>query len=215
MQEKILNAVNDCIQVVEQLKNPVSLHFIEEVAGALAKCFKRGNKVIVAGNGGSLCDASHFAEELTGFFRKKRPALPAIALSEPGHITCTANDLGFEWVFSRGIEAFGKRGDIFIGLTTSGNSPNLIQAFRAAQEHGLITVSLLGKGGGALKDVADFELLIEGFSTSDRIQEAHMAVLHIIVEMVEELMFASSHLSVHPASVSNFINDATKSGALL
>lgn len=192
MQKKLLKAIDDCVRAVEQLRLPASLLFMQQVAHALADCFARGNKVILAGNGGSLCDATHFAEELTGVFRQLRQALPAIALSESGHLTCTANDLGFESVFARGVEAYGKAGDIFIGLTTSGNSPNIIRAFQEAQAKGLQTVAFLGKGGGKLKGVADFELIIEGFTTSDRIQEAHMAAIHLIIEQVEELLFYSS-----------------------
>jgi D-sedoheptulose 7-phosphate isomerase len=215
MQNKVLKAIDDCIRAVEQLKNPLSVSFIQEVGEALAKCFSSGNKVIVAGNGGSLCDASHFAEELTGFFRKKRRPLPVIVLSEPGHLTCVANDMGFEWVFSRGVEAYGQPNDIFIGLTTSGNSPNMIHAFQKAEALGLRTVSFLGKGGGALKDVADYELNIEGFSTSDRIQEAHMAALHVIIEVVEELMFSSSNTISPHISVRDYLHDVKKNGALL
>lgn len=192
MQKKLLNAIDDCIRAVEQLKKPEALLFMQQVARALADCFARGNKVIIAGNGGSLCDAAHFAEELTGVFRKKRRALPAIALTEAGHLTCTANDIGFEWVFARGVEAYGQPGDIFVGLTTSGNSPNIIYAFQEAQVRGLQTVAFLGKGGGKLKGAANFELIIDGFTTSDRIQEAHMAVIHLIIEQVENLLFYSS-----------------------
>jgi D-sedoheptulose 7-phosphate isomerase len=199
MHKKLLNAIDDCIRAVEQLKLPASLLFIEQVSHALANCFAKGNKVILAGNGGSLCDAAHCAEELTGVFRQVRRALPAIVLSDGGHLTCTANDLGFESVFSRGIEAFGKSGDIFIGLTTSGNSPNIIQAFQEAQLKGLQTVAFLGKKGGRLKGIADFELVIADFTTSDRIQEAHMAAMHLIIEQVENLLFYSpmplDHLS--------------------
>jgi D-sedoheptulose 7-phosphate isomerase len=145
--------------------------------------------LLIAGNGGSLCDAMHFAEELTGQFRKKRAALPAIALSEPGHLTCTANDMGYDEVFARGVEAFGKPGDLFVGLTTSGNSPNIVRAFEEAKKRGLKTVSFLGKSGGALKGVADFEMLIKNFNTSDRIQEVHMAAIHIIIEAMEYELF--------------------------
>lgn len=216
MEKKILNAIEDCIKALEQLREPSSVCFIRYVAEALANCFSNGNKVIIAGNGGSLCDATHFAEELTGIFRQKRRALPAIALSEPGHMTCVGNDLGFEWVFSRGVEAYGQPNDIFIGLTTSGKSPNIINAFHTAQALGLHTVAFLGKGGGALKGVADFELIIDEFTTSDRIQEAHMAALHIIVEMVEELMFSSSSFSFgQNTSMSDFLHDVEKNGAIL
>lgn len=185
LQKKILRSVDDSINAVTQLKEPDSLAFIESTAAMLAACFKSGNKVIIAGNGGSLCDAAHFAEELTGFFRKPRPALPAIPLTDPSHLTCTANDIGFEWVFARGVEAYGKPNDVFIGLTTSGNSPNIIKAFEMAQQRNLHTVAFLGKGGGKLKGVADLELIIDDMDTSDRIQEAHMTAIHIIIEMVE------------------------------
>lgn len=190
MQKEIEIAVNDCLRAAGQLKLPQSLAFIESVSQAISHCFQQGNKILIAGNGGSLCDASHFAEELTGFFRKPRQALPAIAFSDPGHITCVSNDLGFEMVFARWIEALGKPGDIFIGLTTSGKSPNIVKAFEEAKKRDLKTIAFLGKGGGKLKGVADYELIIEGFSTSDRIQEAHMAAIHIIIELVESLLFS-------------------------
>jgi len=188
MQRDLLHSIQESIQALEQLKLPGSLAFMEATAQSLADCFQSGKKVIIAGNGGSLCDAAHFAEELTGFFREFRPALPAIALTEAGHITCTANDLGYEWVFARGVEAYGQEGDIFIGLTTSGNSPSIVKAIEVAQSLNLKTITFLGKGGGKLKGVADLELIIEGFKTSDRVQEAHMAAMHIIIEMVEKLL---------------------------
>lgn len=195
MQKKLGHAVDDCIRAVEQLKLPSSLRFMEQASQAVAACFDRGNKIILAGNGGSLCDAAHFAEELTGVFRKKRRALPAIALTEAGHLTCTGNDLGFDQVFARGIEAYGQPGDIFIGLTTSGNSPNMICAFQEAKQRELETIAFLGKGG-KLKGIADLELIIEGFATSDRIQEAHMAAVHLIIEQVENLLFYRSELAL-------------------
>lgn len=185
----IQEALLDAIRAIEQLQSPEGQAFIRASAELLSDCFAKGGKVIIAGNGGSLCDAAHFAEELTGLFRSYREALPAIALSEPAHITCVGNDLGFEWIFARGVEAFGKEGDCFIGLTTSGNSLNIIRAFEAAKNKGLKTIAFLGKGGGKLKGVADLELCIDGFKFSDRIQEAHMAAIHIIIEMVERLLF--------------------------
>jgi len=201
MKQAILRSIKDCVLALEQLGRPDAVSFIVNTATMVAHCFEKRNKVIIAGNGGSLCDASHFAEELTGFFREKRSALPAIALSEPGYITCTANDLGFEWVFARGVEAYGQPGDVFIGLTTSGQSPNIINAIEVAQQLDLKTIAFLGKGGGKLKGVADLELIIEDFNTSDRIQEAHMAAIHIIIEMVESLLFPSQQ-NVHTKNLS-------------
>lgn len=189
MKGKILQAVDEGVEAICQLRGAESLLFIERAAELIAFTFTQKRKVLLAGNGGSLCDAAHFAEELTGFFRQKRPALPALALNDPGHLTCVGNDAGFEQVFSRGIEAFGEEGDLFIGLTTSGNSPNIVRAFEVAKDLGLKTIAFLGKGGGRLKGVADLELVIDGFSTSDRIQEAHMTAIHIIIEMVEEILF--------------------------
>lgn len=191
MKEKILTSIHNGIEAISQLSSPAALQFIEEGAKALAACFERGNKVIIAGNGGSLCDASHFAEELTGFFRQKRKALAAIALSDPGHITCVGNDVGFDYIFSRGIEAYGKKGDLFIGLTTSGNSANMMQAFDRAFELELESFAFLGKDGGRLKGKADYELIIRGFQSSDRIQEAHMTAIHIMIEQMEELLFGA------------------------
>lgn len=191
MHSSILSAVQNSQQALSQLIDPNGLLFIETLAYRLAACFASGHKVIIAGNGGSLCDAAHFAEELTGQFRHKRSALPAICLSEPGYLSCVANDMGYEEVFARGVEAFGKKGDIFIGLSTSGNSRNLIRAFQEAGERHLYTVAFLGKDGGALKEVADLELIIEGLDTSDRIQEAHMTAIHIAIEQMENLLFYS------------------------
>lgn len=169
--------------------NATGLRLVDRVAALLAERFAAGYKVLICGNGGSACDAMHFAEELTGRFRADRPALPAIACIDPGHITCTANDFGFEHVFSRWVEALGKRGDVLIVLSTSGNSANIARATAAGRERGLTTVALLGKDGGVLKGCCDHELIVPG-EGSDRIQELHMLILHTLVEGVEGIMLA-------------------------
>jgi D-sedoheptulose 7-phosphate isomerase len=189
MKEHILQSVEEGLRAIGYLKEPESIDFIEQVSQEMARCFSEGGKLLIAGNGGSLCDAMHFAEELTGVFRSKRRALPAIALTCPGHLTCTANDLGFQEVFSRGVEAYGVKGDLFVALTTSGNSSNLVEAIQAAKRLGLLTVAFLGKTGGKLKGVADLEWIVPGFTYSDRIQEAHMAAMHILIEIVEKRLF--------------------------
>ncbi|MGK5594281.1 MAG: D-sedoheptulose-7-phosphate isomerase [Parachlamydiaceae bacterium] len=189
LQKKIVSSIEESIKALDVLKTENGLVFIDEVACLLARTFQAGGKVLVAGNGGSLCDASHFSEELTGLFRSYRCALPAISLAEPGHITCVGNDLGYEWVFARGVEAYGKPKDVFIGLTTSGKSLNIIRAFETAKKRQMVTVAFLGKGGGQLRGAADYEISIDGFDTSDRIQEAHMTAMHIIIEMMEYLLF--------------------------
>lgn len=164
----------------------------EKVAKDLAEVFTNGNKVLICGNGGSNCDALHFAEEFTGRFRKERRALPAIAISDSSHITCVGNDYGFDYIFSKGVEAYGKEGDMFIGISTSGNSGNVIKAVEKAKELGMKTVALLGKDGGKLKGMCDYEFIIPG-ETSDRIQEIHMMILHIIIEGVERIMFPENY----------------------
>lgn len=164
----------------------------EKVAIDLASVFQLGNKVLICGNGGSNCDALHFAEEFTGRFRKDRRALPAISLSDSSHITCVGNDYGFDYIFSRGVEAYGKEGDMFIGISTSGNSANVIKAVEVAKKMGLKTCVLLGKDGGKLKGMCDYEFIIPG-DTSDRIQEIHMMILHIIIEGVEKIMFPENY----------------------
>lgn len=189
MKRAILQSVEEGVRAIQYLKEPPSVQFIEQVSQWIAQCFQNGKKLLIAGNGGSLCDAMHFAEELTGIFRSKRRALPAIALSCPGHLTCTANDLGFECVFARAVEAYGQEGDLFISLTTSGNSSNLLEAVETAKRLRLKTIAFLGKTGGELKSLSDLEWIVPGFGYSDRIQEAHMAAIHIIIEIVEKRLF--------------------------
>ena len=199
MKKNILQSIDDGIRAIEALKTAEGLRFIETAAEKIAACFRAGGKILIAGNGGSLCDAMHFAEELTGQFRKKRAALPAIALAEPGHLTCVSNDMGFDQVFARGVEAFGKPGDIFIALTTSGNSANLVKAVEMAHVKRLYTIAFLGKTGGKMKELSDLEWIVSGFAYSDRIQEAHMAAIHIIIEMVEHHLFAQAENATYAA----------------
>lgn len=191
MRSEIENAIADVIRAAEFLKEPDSIHFIQTASEWIAHCFQSDSKILIAGNGGSLCDAMHFAEEFTGIFRAQRKPLPAIVLSEPGHITCVSNDLDFDEIFSRGIEAFGRPGDIVVLLTTSGNSANILKAADRAKEKGLKTIAFLGKTGGQLRGKCDLEWIVPGFGYSDRIQEAHMAAIHIIIECVEKRLFPS------------------------
>jgi len=162
-----------------------NLETISAVIDLIKNAFAHKNKVIIFGNGGSMCDAMHFAEELTGRFRKERIPYPAIAISDPSHLTCVANDYGFEEVFARGVQAYAQPNDVVIGISTSGNSPNVIKAIRKAQELGCFTIALLGKDGGALKDACDYELIVRA-ETTDRIQEIHTLIIHIIIEGIEE-----------------------------
>ena len=189
MRNQILHAAQLGVKALQTLQEPEGLSFIENAALAVIDCFQNGGKLLIAGNGGSLCDAMHFAEELTGYFRKNRPALPALALADPGHLTCVGNDVGFDSVFSRAVEAHGQEGDLFIALSTSGNSENLVKAVEMAKRKNLGVITFLGRTGGALLGMGDLEWVVRGFETSDRIQEAHMAAIHILIEMVEEELF--------------------------
>jgi len=154
------------------------------LAESLAQMFEAGGKVLIAGNGGSLADAMHFAEELTGQFRRERKPLPAMVLNDPTHLTCVSNDQGFDFVFSRMIDAFAKPEDIVILLSTSGNSENLVKAAESATKAGAKVVGFLGRGGGRLAPLCDQVIMAPG-QTSDRIQEIQMLCLHIVIEAVE------------------------------
>ncbi|MFO0830654.1 MAG: SIS domain-containing protein [Phycisphaerales bacterium] len=166
------------------LADPAAVSRIDVAVGVLARAITSGRKVMAVGNGGSMCDAAHFAEELTGRFRNDRRPLPALACNDPGHLTCVANDYGFEFVFSRWVEAVGQEGDVLIVLSTSGNSPNCVRAAEAARGRGVSTVGLLGKGGGELAGLCGTAIVVPGV-TSDRVQELHMLILHIFVEGIE------------------------------
>lgn len=192
MRSAILRSVGDAIRAAQLLQSEPALRFIEAAAQMLTACYRSENKLLVCGNGGSLCDAMHFSEELSGFYREKRKALPAIALCEQGFLTCVGNDVGYDQVFSRGVEAHGKRGDVLAVLTTSGNSTNIALALKAARNQGLKTMAFLGKTGGQCKGLADIEWIVEGFSWSDRIQEAHMAAIHIMIEQLEIALFSKT-----------------------
>ena len=173
-------------------KNEMHTTSLESITLAVTSCFLSGNKILACGNGGSACDAIHFAEEFTGRFRKHRRALPVIALTESSHLTCVANDYGWDEVFARGVEAFGKPGDLLLAISTSGNSPNVIRAVETAKEIGMGTILLLGKTGGILKGTSDHEIIVD-CQTTERIQEIHMMALHILIEAVERTLFPENY----------------------
>ena len=193
LKENIRNSYLTAFETVKAfVENEENIEKTEKIAQELALAYKNGKKSLIAGNGGSNCDAMHFAEEFTGRFRKDRRALPSISISDSSHITCVGNDYGFDFVFANGVEAFGQEGDFFFGISTSGNSKNIIEAVKSAKERNLKTVALLGKDGGKLKGVCDYEFIIPG-ETSDRIQEVHMMILHIIIEGVERILFPENY----------------------
>lgn len=172
------------------LANEANLACIAQAAELLVGSLRQGGKILTCGNGGSLCDAQHFAEELSGRYRHDRPALAAIALTEASHMTCVANDYGFEFVFSRFVQALGRPGDVLLAISTSGNSPNILNAAEAARAAGMQVVSLTGKNGGKLADLSDVEIRVPHFGFADRIQEVHIKVIHILIMLIEKLVFS-------------------------
>ncbi|HGN1296453.1 TPA: D-sedoheptulose 7-phosphate isomerase [Proteus mirabilis] len=170
------------------LQDDANIEAIQKAAVLLADSFKAGGKVLSCGNGGSHCDAMHFAEELTGRYRENRPGYPAIAISDVSHISCVSNDFGYEYVFSRYVEAVGKEGDVLLGISTSGNSGNIIKAISAACEKGMKVITLTGKDGGKMAGSADIEIRVPHFGYADRIQEIHIKVIHILIQLIEKEM---------------------------
>ena len=189
----IFKSFNDGLELLTAFINDTeNIEKVEALSAKLAESFNACGKSIIFGNGGSACDAAHFAEEFTGRYRKDRAPLPVISLNDPGHITCVGNDYGFDYIFSRPVEAFAGENDVVIGLSTSGNSSNVKRALDMAKEKGAYTVALLGKDGGIMKGLYDHEWVIEG-TTSDRIQEIHMMILHILIEGVERILFPENY----------------------
>lgn len=170
------------------LSDDANIQSIQNAAVLLADAFKAGGKVISCGNGGSHCDAMHFAEELTGRYRKNRPGYPAIAISDPSHLSCVSNDFGYDFVFSRYVESLGREGDVLLGISTSGNSGNIIKAIDAARAKGIKVITLTGKDGGKMADTADVEIRVPHFGYADRIQEVHIKAIHILIQLVEKEM---------------------------
>lgn len=194
MLNDIQRAFQNGIDVLAQfIGNQDHIQKVSQVATQLAQQIQAGAQILICGNGGSLCDAMHFAEEFSGKYRKERKPLPVLALADPAHITCVGNDYGFDQIFSRGVDAYGRKGDVLIVLSTSGQSENIVKAVQMAQSKGLLTVALLGKTGGKLKGVCDYEWIVPGL-TSDRIQEIHMMILHILIEGIERVLFPELYL---------------------
>ncbi|MBX0292861.1 D-sedoheptulose 7-phosphate isomerase [Hymenobacter sp. HSC-4F20] len=170
------------------LQDPAQLRAIEQAARLMAATLQQGGKILTCGNGGSLCDAQHFAEELSGRYRQDRRALAAIALTEASHMSCVANDFGYDYVFSRFVEALGRPGDVLLAISTSGNSPNILRAAEAARTVGMQVVSLTGKDGGQLAGLSNVEIRAPHSGYADRIQEIHIKAIHIMILLIEQLV---------------------------
>jgi D-sedoheptulose 7-phosphate isomerase len=167
------------------LSNEANFEALERAGNIMANAIARGNKLISCGNGGSMCDAMHFAEELTGRFKEDRRAFAAVSISDPSHITCTANDYGFDNIFSRYVEAHGNNGDVLLAISTSGNSNNIIQAAQSARQRQLKIIVLTGKDGGKLAELSDVEIRVPHKGYSDRIQEIHIKIIHALINFIE------------------------------
>ncbi|RLD92419.1 MAG: D-sedoheptulose 7-phosphate isomerase [Bacteroidetes bacterium] len=190
MKALILENLNEAREVLEDfISQPENIDAIEKAAALMVEAVQNGGKIISCGNGGSMTDAMHFAEELSGRFRENRPALPAISISDPSHISCVANDFSFDEVFSRYVEAVGQQGDVLLAISTSGNSMNIVKAAEAAMGKGMKVVGLTGKTGGLLAGMVDQEIRVKGRKHSDRIQEIHIKIIHILVLLIEQEVF--------------------------
>ena len=188
-QDLIRNELNEAAQVLQAfMADPQNLLNIEAAAKLIADSFRQQGKVLSCGTGGSHCDAMHFAEELTGRYRENRPGYAGIAISDPSHLSCVSNDFGYEYVFSRYVEAVGREGDVLLGISTSGNSGNIIRAIDAAKSKGIKTIALTGKDGGKMAGLADVEIRVPHFGYADRIQEVHIKIIHLLIQLIEKEM---------------------------
>lgn len=177
---------NEAYSVLEQfLSDDSNFEKIEEAGAIMVDAIAKGGKILTCGNGGSMCDAMHFAEEMTGRYRENRKALPAISLSDASHISCTGNDYGFDYIFSRQVDAIGSENDVLLAISTSGNSVNIINAALSAKNKGMKIVALTGKTGGKLPDYSNVNILVPHKGWSDRIQEIHIKVIHSLIDYIE------------------------------
>lgn len=182
----------ELLQASETLENfvtdPENLKKIALAAEYFAAAFKQGGKAISCGNGGSHCDAMHFAEELTGKYRDERDPLPAVAISDPSYISCVGNDYGYDEIFARFVKAFANEKDVLLAISTSGNSTNVLKAAKIAREKGAKIIALTGNDGGKLAAMADVEIRVPHTGYADRIQEIHIKVIHIMILLIEKMM---------------------------
>ena len=181
----IKNHFEQAKEILDLFSTEQNMQKISDAIEMLTASLSQGGKIISCGNGGSMCDAMHFAEELSGRFRNDRRGLAALSISDPSHISCVANDYGYQYIFSRYVEAVGKKGDALLGISTSGNSENVIKAVKTAKEKGIKTIVLTGKTGGQLADLADLEIRAPQSKYADRAQEIHIKVIHALIDGIE------------------------------
>lgn len=177
----------EAYQVLQNfLSDDDNIKSIARAGDTMLTALKSGKKIISCGNGGSMCDAMHFAEELTGRFKENREPIAAISISDPSHISCVSNDYGYEFVFSRFVQAIGNEGDVLLAISTSGNSKNVLNAIEAAHKKGMKVVGLTGKDGGKMASAVDVEVRAPHSKYADRAQEIHIKVIHSLMDYIEE-----------------------------
>ena len=186
--EVIKKHFDEAAEVLNTFNNATNIEVIHSGLLVMVEALRNGNKLISCGNGGSMSDAMHFAEELSGRFRNERKALAAVSISDPTHISCVANDYGYEYVFSRYVEAMGNEGDVLLGISTSGNSKNVINAVEVAKRMSMKTIILTGKTGGLLSNIADIEIRAPHSEFADRAQEIHIKVIHALIDGIEKAL---------------------------
>ena len=183
--KQVAKHFTEAIDVLNKFSTDENFLKIEKAGILIVDSFNNGGKAISCGNGGSMCDSMHFAEELTGRYRENRKALPAISISDSSHLSCVSNDYGYEYVFSRFIEAMGKKGDVLLAISTSGNSKNVINAIASAKKIGMKVIGLTGKDGGEMKELCDVEIRAPYSEFADRTQEIHIKVIHSLIDYIE------------------------------
>ncbi|GFZ81497.1 phosphoheptose isomerase [Pseudohongiella nitratireducens] len=194
MQAQVEQIMRDAQRFLDRFVSDESnLAKVAAAAQLMTGSLEAGHAIYSCGNGGSMSDAMHFAEELTGRYRDNRPGLAATAISDPGHLSCVANDFGYEYVFSRYIEARGRAGDVLLAISTSGSSKNVINACKAARDAGMKVVSLTGAPGSKLGELADVDLAVGESNYADRVQEMHIKVIHSLIELIERHFFAGNY----------------------
>ncbi len=187
MPSSVISHLKEAQKVLERvMEDAVLLQQVESAGELMSNALRNGNKIISCGNGGSMCDAMHFAEELSGRYREDRPALAAISISDPSHLSCVGNDYGYAHVFARYVEALGRPGDVLLGISTSGNSENVIMAAEAARQKGMQVVALTGNTGGKIAPLAHIELRVPHNGYADRIQEVHIKFIHALIDHIEQ-----------------------------
>lgn len=194
MQSFVKACLEDSASALQKLLADQDTQGVIAQAGALlAETFKKGGRVFSCGNGGSMCDAMHFAEELSGRYRQDRAALAAVAISDPGYISCVGNDYGYEYIFSRYLEAHAKSGDVLLAISTSGKSKNVLAAVEAAKKIGVKVIGLMGRPDTPLGQAADIRIATPAGAFADRIQELHIKIIHILIELVERQIFPQNY----------------------